>query len=126
MSKLLLSRIALLIGCQAFLCWLEVYLISKISLIGKIGIAAFYHQYRILRSDWKTFLILFSLQVILIAVLLIIKTKTSRRILVLVTSILLLIGVMGLGVTFQDFMLVYSHRLLKERFHLGFYLFWVG
>jgi len=100
------TRIALLISGQALLCWLDVYLISKISWIGKIGIATVHKEYRLLRSDWKTFLLLFSLQIVLIASL--------------------TLGAVGLFFTFQDFIYTYTHRLLKERFHLGFYLFWIG
>jgi len=39
---------------------------------------------------------------------------------------LLVAGVLGLVITYYDFQHTYSHRLLKERFHLGFYLFWLG
>jgi hypothetical protein len=119
------TRIGLLIGCQALLCWLDVYLISKISWIGKIGIATVHKEYRLLRSDWKTFLLLFSLQVILIIILAVIRTR-PQKISTLVTSLLLMLGAVGLFLTFRDFIYTYTHRLLKERFHLGFYLFWIG
>ena len=120
------TRIALLISGQALLCWLDVYLISKISWIGKIGIATVHKEYRLLRSDWKTFLLLFSLQIVLIASLTVVRAKCPRRIATLVTAMLLTLGVVGLFFTFQDFIYTYTHRLLKERFHLGFYLFWIG
>jgi len=45
---------------------------------------------------------------------------------VIITSILLVLGAIGLFVTFRDFLYTYTHRLLKERFHTGFYVFWVG
>ena len=67
MISSLKTRLALLTCGQAFLCWLDVYLISKISWIGKLGIATVHKEYRLLRSDWKTFLLLFSLQIVLIA-----------------------------------------------------------
>jgi hypothetical protein len=120
------TRIALLISGQALLCWLDVYLISKISWIGKLGIATVHKEYRLLRSDWKTFLLLFSLQIVLIAGLTVVRTKCPRRIATLVTSMLLTLGAIGLFLTFRDFIYTYTHRLLKERFHLGFYLFWLG
>ena len=41
-------------------------------------------------------------------------------------SLLLMLGAVGLFLTFRDFIYTYTHRLLKERFHLGFYLFWIG
>jgi hypothetical protein len=126
MISSLKTRIALLICGQALLCWLDVYLISKISWIGKLGIATVHKEYRLLRSDWKTFLLLFSLQIVLIASLTVVRTKCPRRIATLVTSMLLTLGAVGLFLTFRDFIYTYTHRLLKERFHLGFYLFWIG
>ena len=125
MTPPLKARIALLISGQALLCWLDVYLISKISWIGKIGIATVHKEYRLLRSDWKTFLLLFTLQVILILLLGVIR-KRPQKVTTLVASLLLMLGAFGLFLTFRDFIYTYTHRLLKERFHLGFYLFWIG
>jgi hypothetical protein len=126
MTPPLKTRIVLLIACQALLCWLDVYLISKISWIGKLGIATVHKEYRLLRSDWKTFLLLFSLQVILIIILIVIRTRRQQKLTTLVASFLLMLGAIGLFLTFRDFIYTYTHRLLKERFHLGFYLFWLG
>lgn len=126
MTSSLKTRLALVISCQALLCWLDVYLISKISWIGKIGIATVHKEYRLLRSDWKTFLLLFTLQLILILLLSVIRTKRPQRVTTLVASLLLMAGAVGLFLTFRDFIYTYTHRLLKERFHLGFYLFWIG
>ncbi len=119
-------RIPLLILCQALLSWLEAYLISKISLIGRVGIATVHKEYRLLRSGWKTFLLLFSIQLALILFLHFIQKKYPKKITTTLTSGLLLLAVLGLVVTFQDFLHTYTHRLLKERFHLGFYLFWLA
>jgi hypothetical protein len=38
----------------------------------------------------------------------------------------LVIAIIGLYFTYSDFRNDFSHRLLGERFHLGFYLFWIG
>jgi hypothetical protein len=91
-----------------------------------LGIATVHKEYRLLRSDWRTFLLLFSLQIVLIASLTVVRTKCPRRIATLVTAMLLTLGAVGLFFTFRDFIYTYTHRLLKERFHLGFYLFWIG
>lgn len=119
------TKLSLLLFSQLLLSWLSTYLISKISLIGRMGIAVFYREYRLLRSGWKTFLLLFGIQLILIILLRIIQKKYSKKILLLIASVLLLLGMLGLFLAFSDFMHVYSHRLMKERFHLGFYLFWL-
>lgn len=120
------SLIPMLILCQALLSLLEAFLISKISLIGRIGIATVHKEYRLLRSGWKTFLLLFGIQVIIIIALYIIQKKYTKKITTIAASLLFLLGVLGLFITFQDFLNTYTHRLLKERFHLGFYIFWLS
>jgi hypothetical protein len=119
-------RIPLLILCQALLSWLEAYLIAQISLIGRVGIATVHREYRLLRSGWKTFLLLFGIQLALILLLRFIQKKYPKKVTTILTSGLLLLAVLGFLATFQDFLHTYTHRLLKERFHLGFYLFWLA
>ena len=119
-------RIYVLLLCQLLLCLLETYLISKISLIGKIGIATVHHEYALLRSFWKTYGLLSLLQVALIITLYMLGKRSSKKITNLVSTILLVVGLLGFLVTFQDFLHTYTHRLLKERFHLGLYIFWLS
>ncbi len=119
-------RLLFLTLTQFLLCWYETYLISKISTIGKIGIATTYHQYHWLRVFWLTYTILALFQVALIAALYVISKRSAKRMTNLVSTIFLIAGGLGLVLTFQDFMHTYSHRLLKERFHLGFYIFWIS
>ncbi|BAV07956.1 hypothetical protein [Filimonas lacunae] len=120
------NKTAILIAVQTVLCLLEAYLISKISLLGKLGIAMFYKQYRFLRSGWKTFLLLLAIQLLLTGILTMAKKRLSHRKVVYTGMSLLLIGMIALWGTYYDFQYTFSHRLLKEKFHLGFYLFWLG
>ena len=124
--KPLRSPLSILIFGQTLLCLLETYLVSKISFIGKVGIAIVHREYSLLRSGWKTFLLLFSIQVVIIITLYIIEKKYPKKIAFIVSSAILLLGLIGLYVTFQDFLHTYTHRLLKERFHAAFYLFWLS
>jgi hypothetical protein len=119
-------RLLVLALAQLLLCWYETYLISKISTIGKIGIATTYHQYHWLRVFWLTYTILTLFQLALILTLYMMGKYSAKKITNLVSTILFVAGVVGLLLTFQDFMHTYSHRLLKERFHLGFYIFWIS
>jgi len=119
-------RLLTLILSQLLLCWYETWLISKISTIGKIGIATTYHQYHWLRIFWLTYTILTVFQLALVLTLYIIGKRSTKKMTNLVSTILLAAGGLGLILTFQDFMHTYSHRLLKERFHLGFYIFWIS
>src|SRR5579872_1637295 len=94
-------RLLILTLSQLLLCWYETYLISKISTIGKIGIATSYHQYHWLRVFWLTFAILTFLQLALILTLFIIGKRAAKRITNLVSTILLAAGGLGLVLTFQ-------------------------
>lgn len=114
----------ILLVAQALLTLLETYLISKVSFIGKIGIAIIHREYQLLRSPWKTFLLLYCLQLIVVFVLTTIRKRNSNKRLLFSAAIIIVIALLGLFATFHDFQNTYSHRLLKERFHLGFYLFW--
>ncbi len=125
-ESLNMSRIAILVFSQALLCALATYLVSRISLIGKIGVALFYKEYKLLRSGWKTFLLFFGVQLIIILILYLVHRKQPRKKAMLVSGALLVAGTLGLLITYYDFQHTYAHRLLKERFHLGFYLFWLG
>lgn len=95
------------------------------SLIGKIGITIIYNEYTILKSWWKTALLLFVIQAIIFVALSIWNTKTTKRLKqLLLPLIFLFIGVIGLIYTYYDFTET-SHRLLKKTFHFGFYIFWL-
>lgn len=41
------------------------------------------------------------------------------------SAILLVVAIAGLYGTYNDFTTTFSHKILKEKFHLGFYLFWL-
>lgn len=123
---MLKKQVAILVAAQALLCVISAYLISKISLIGKIGIALFYKEYKILRSGWKTFLLFFMIQLVIIGVLYLLHHKRSRKATVYTALGIMAAALTGLGFTYNDFLHTYTHRLLKERFHMGFYLFWIG
>lgn len=120
-----MRRTPILITVQGLLCLLQVYLVSKISLIGKVGIALFYKEYRIFRSGWKTFLLFFGLQLLVIVLLQIMEKRGPAKRTIFTATVIGIIAIVGLLFTFIDFQYTYSHRLLKERFHLGFYLFWL-
>lgn len=120
------KQILLLVIFQALLCLLASYLISKISLIGKIGIAIFYKEYGLLRSMPKTFALFFLLQLLIIFLIGFIHKKYSAKRTIFSAAVIFIIALIGLISTYNNFLHTYSHRLLKERFHLGFYLFWIG
>lgn len=124
--KFFKAPISILILAQAAQTLLATYFISKISLIGKIGIVLFYKQYKLLRSGWKTFLLFFGLQLLIIGLLWYMQQKRGSRKTIFTATVFIMLALIGLITTYYDFQYTYAHRLLKERFHLGFYLFWIG
>ncbi len=120
------KKLTILALFQLLFTSLQVYLVLRISFIGKIGIAIAYKQYAFLRSGWKTFFLLFGVQLLVIGVLWYFREKHSRMRMLVASGVIVLIALIGLWLTYSDFVHTYTHRLLKERFHLGFYLFWAG
>ena len=100
-----MKNVTILSLVQTLLSLISGVLISKMSFIGKIGISTMYREYTIFKTWWKTALLLLVIQLVLIAVLQLFRTKVS--------------------VSFSDFTTT-SHKMMKLSFHLGFYLFWVG
>jgi hypothetical protein len=102
------------------------YLLSKATLIGRTGIALFYKEYHLFRYWWKGALLIFCVWVLLFLLHHFLQRHLFRRHAALLHITAIVIAVIGLYFTYSDFRNDLSHRLLGERFHLGFYLFWIG
>jgi len=102
------------------------YLLSKATLIGRTGIALFYKEYRFFRYWWKGALLIFGVWMLLFFLHRFLQRHLFRKHADLLHMAALVIAVIGLYFTYSDFRNDFSHRLLGERFHLGFYLFWIG
>lgn len=113
-----------LILCIAILSLISGYLISRASLIGGVGMSLFYKQYTFLKTWWKGAIVVFLILMILFFVqgLLQKRIANPRRIQIL----LLVFAGLGLYFTYSEFRHDLSYRLMGERFHLGFYLFWIN
>lgn len=110
----------------AGLAVLSGWLLSKINVIGKAGIALFYKEYRFFRYWWKGALAVFAVWLFLFWLHHFLQRKLVRRQATLLHIAALVIAAIGLYFTYYDFRHDVSHRVIGERFHLGFYLFWVG
>ena len=121
-----MKRTAYLVLLLAGLSALSGYLISRINLIGKAGIALMYREYRFMRVWWQGALIVFGLLMLLLFV----QNRAHRRLSTtkarLTHTACLLLALGGLVFTYLDFRNDLSHRLVGERFHLGVYLFWIS
>ena len=121
-----MKRIPYIALLQAVLAIISGFLISKMSWIGRVGVTWFMPQYSIFKSWWKTAIVLFLVQMLVLGIQWLVKRKAVRKTANLTALIFLLIGIIGLYFTYNDFQSTFTHKLMKEKFHLGFYIFWLG
>jgi len=110
---------------QAVLSVISGFLISKMSWLGRIGVTWFMPQYIVFKTWWKTAIILFLVQVVVLFIQWMVKRKASAKVAFFTALVFLLVGLAGLYFTYNDFQSTFTHKLMKEKFHLGFYLFWL-
>ena len=108
-----------------FLALLTGYMLSAISLVGRIGIGLFYHEYRFLKDWWKGALLVYIIWNILFIVHALLRKRMKPSKYTIVSIISITLALIGLFQSFVDFRHTLSHRWLGEPFHLGVYLFWI-
>lgn len=102
------------------------YLLSKASLVGRVGINLFYKEYKFLKVWWQGALLVFAVWMMLFLLQGLAQRKLKPLIARLIQVDAIIIALVGLYFTYSDFRHTTSHRWLGERFHIGGYLFWVG
>jgi len=120
------KRISILVVFLAALAFLSGYLMSKASLVGRLGMTYVYKEYRFLKTWWKGALAVFIVWMVLLIIQSIVERKLSKSKATIVHVIFVLLALVGLYFTYSDFQHTTSHRWLKEKFHIGAYLFWLG
>jgi len=120
------KRISLLLIFLAALASLSGYLMSRASFIGRLGMTFVYKEYRFLKTWWKGALTVFIVWLILLIAQAIIEKKLSKQKATIAYIVFVLLALTGLYFTYSDFQHTTSHRWLKEKFHIGAYLFWIG
>ncbi|HEV7333894.1 MAG TPA: cytochrome d ubiquinol oxidase subunit II [Flavisolibacter sp.] len=121
-----MKRTSLLILVLLVLSGIAGYLLSKASLVGRMGISLFYKQYAFLKMWWQGGLLIFIVWLVLFALQGWAQRKLSPAASRLLHLGAIVVALIGLYLTYQDFRQSLSHRWLGERFHLGGYLFWIG
>lgn len=110
----------------AILSMIAGYLLSRMSWIGRVGINLLHKEYKFLKVWYQGAGVVF----VIWMVLFLLQSWAQKKLSVAgsrVTNVIaLLVAVAGLYITYRDFRSDFSHGLLKERFHLGAYLFWIG
>ena len=120
------KRISFLVIALATLAILCGYLLSKASFIGRLGMTYVYKEYRFLKTWWKGALAVFIVWIVLLIIQAIVERKLSKTKATIVHVVFILLALAGLYFTYADFQHTTSHRWLKEKFHIGAYLFWLG
>lgn len=115
----------ILILIQAIISLVAGILLSKMSLVGRIGVSTVYTEYAFMKHWYKGFAVVFIVQLLLIAILWAVKRTTTYKNFSLVNLIFVIIGLIGLLYTFYDFTST-SHKYMNSQFHTGGYLFWAG
>jgi uncharacterized membrane protein (UPF0136 family) len=121
-----MKRTAYLFLILLALSGLAGYLLSKASMVGRVGISLFYKEYAFLKVWWQAGLLVLVVWAALFFLLGWAQRKLSFSRSRLVFIITLILALVGTYFTYQDFRHNLSHRWLGERFHLGGYLFWTG
>lgn len=120
------KRISVLVLFLGLLACLSGYLMSKASFVGRLGMTYVYKEYRFLKTLWQGALAVFIAWMILLVIQTIVERKLSKTTATIIHIVFILLAFVGLYFTYSDFQHTTSHRWLKEKFHLGAYLFWIG
>lgn len=118
--------ISFLVVIQMLLSGLSAWLMSEMSFWGKLGIDFFYKEYKILKNPFETGAIIFGIQILVILLLWIIYKFFSKKLTNLFALIILGLAITGLIYSYFDFQDEFSHKILKDKFHIGAYLVWVS
>lgn len=117
---------SVLILILAILSAVSGYLLSRASLVGRVGINLFYKEYKFLKIWWQGALVVFIVLLVLLFLQGLVQKKLIFEKAKQLHIIAIVAALVGLYFTYNDFRHTTSHRLLGERFHLGGYLFWIG
>ena len=102
------------------------WFLSRMSFIGRIGINLMHKEYKFLKVWYQGAGVVFGIFIILFLLQLLVQRRLSFTTARLVHVIALIVAAVGLYFTYNDFRTDFAHGLMKERFHLGAYLFWIG
>jgi hypothetical protein len=101
------------------------YMLSLITLAGRIGMNVFYKEYNFLKVWWQGAILVFVVWMLIFTAHYLIQKKRSKASALAANLVSMIVAIGGLYFTYTDFRNDFSHRLMGERFHIGFYLFWL-
>lgn len=121
-----MKKILSILVFQLILAIIAAILMSQMSWWGRIGISLFHKDYEILKEPIKTAPIIFGVQGTLVLILHVAHAFTKRKISRIICVLILILSIIALIYTIYDFRETFSYRILKAKFHYGFYLIWIG
>lgn len=119
------NKWVILILIQVIVSLVSGILLSKMSLIGRIGVSTVYSEYGFMKQWYKGFAAVLVIQLLLMAILWMVKRTASYKNFSIVNLVFIIIGLVGLLYTFYDFTST-SHKYMNNQFHWGGYLVWIG
>ena len=120
-----MKNFKILVCLQLLLSVVSGVLVSQMSFLGRLGISIAYRQYSLFKSWWETAIVFAVIQILLTLLQRYIAMKRPVNKARMFSALLMVVAIAGLYGTYHDFTTTFSHKLLKEKFHLGFYLFWL-
>lgn len=102
------------------------YLMSQMSFIGRVGINLMHNEYKFLKVWWQGALVVYFTWLILFLLHTVINRVLSNGLAKAFHALVIIVSIYGMYFTYSDFSTDFSHSLLKQRFHLGAYIFWIG
>ena len=110
----------------ATLSALSGWLMSHMSFIGRVGVNLFHKEYRFLKVWYEGGGVVFGVLLLLFLLQWLADSRLRRSTATAIQCCTLLLAGGGLWLTYSNFRSDFTHSILKERFHLGAYLFWIG
>lgn len=111
---------------QFLLSIISALLLSQMSWLGRVGISLFQKDYAILKDPIQSAPTIFGIQFLVIVILHLFYVYSKRKLAKWICVLIFLLAILGLLYTIYDFRETFSHRILKAKFHYGFYLIWIG
>lgn len=102
------------------------WLMSRMSWIGRVGVNLMHKEYKFLKIWYEGGGVVFIVLLLFFVMQYLAQRKLPHIVAQGVHGLCLTVATIGLWATYSNFRTDLSHNLLRERFHLGAYLFWIG
>lgn len=102
------------------------FMMSHMSWIGKVGINLMHKEYKFLKVWWQGGVVVYGALLLFFMIQYFLQKQLPFVVAKMLHVLFLLAAIGGLYYTFSDFSNDFTHRLLRDVFHMGAYLFWVG